>query len=62
MSKFDGDNFFAYKQFIKADVTKLEIEGLINKKIKLNFKDGKSYSVDIIENKEKASNFKNMLK
>lgn len=62
LSKFDGDNFFAYKQFIKADVTKLEIEGLINKKIKLNFKDGKSYSVDIIENKEKASNFKNMLK
>jgi hypothetical protein len=62
VSKFDGDNFYAYKQFSKEDVVKIEVEGMLSKKIKLNFKDGKSFSVDITENKDKAADFKNLLK
>lgn len=60
LCKFDDDSFYAYKLFNKNEVLKVEVEGLLSKKIKLTFKDGKNYSVDISENKDKAVQFKNL--
>lgn len=62
LSRFENDIFFAYKKFAKEDLVKIEVEGLMSKKIKLSFKNGKGYSVDITENKDKATKFKNLLK
>lgn len=60
LCKFDNESFYAYKLFTKDEVLKVEVEGMLSKKIKLTFKDGKNYSVDISENKDKATQFKNL--
>lgn len=57
----NNDAMSPYKAFSKEDVIKVETGSkLLSKSIKLIFKNGDKYSVDVTENKDKIKYFKNL--
>lgn len=61
LSKYHNGSFYAYQMFTKQDVVKLQIEGMLSKKIKLELANGTTYSVDVSENKEMVAVLKQLL-